>query len=144
MHVSHVIWQRAQQAKVMMIFSLFFLVKSKDPIFISRMCWVDVWMCTCFPSMADFISLKVVWNSPMKSCFPLESQSHTVHYNKNRRKNKKQETTTKTVWLRMYASISLSINIKATMIQLWAFFTYAYTKATWHNVKNDRLWRVRI
>lgn len=58
----------------------------KDPIFISRMCWVDVWMCTCFPSMADFISLKVVWNSPMKSCFPLESQSHTVHYNKNRRK----------------------------------------------------------
>lgn len=31
--------------------------------------------------MAAFISLKVVWNSPMKSCVPFESQSHTVHYN---------------------------------------------------------------
>ncbi len=35
---------------------------------------------TCFPSIADRISLNVAWNSPMKSCFPFESQSHTVHW----------------------------------------------------------------
>lgn len=35
---------------------------------------------TCLPSIADRISLNVAWNSPMKSCFPFESQSHTVHW----------------------------------------------------------------
>lgn len=34
---------------------------------------------TCFPSMAPLISLKVEVNSPIKSCLPLESQSHTMH-----------------------------------------------------------------
>lgn len=36
-------------------------------------------ICTCFPSIAPLISLNVEVNSPMKSCLPLESQSHTMH-----------------------------------------------------------------
>lgn len=86
MHVSHVIWQRAKQAKVIFHFS--FRWKGKIQ-YLEAEC--VVWMCTCFPSMADFISLKVVWNSPMKSCLPLESQSHTVHCNKKKQKKWKQE-----------------------------------------------------
>ena len=34
---------------------------------------------TCFPSITPLISLNVEVNSPMKSCLPLESQSHTMH-----------------------------------------------------------------
>lgn len=37
---------------------------------------------TCLPSIAPLISLKVEVNSPMKSCLPLESQSHTMHCNR--------------------------------------------------------------
>lgn len=43
-----------------------------------------VWSLTCLPSCSTLISLKVVWNSPIKSCFPFESQSQTVHWNRHR------------------------------------------------------------
>lgn len=41
---------------------------------------------TCLPSIAPRISLKVELNSPMKSCFPLESQSQTMHWRDKREK----------------------------------------------------------
>lgn len=44
---------------------------------------------TCLPSIAPRISLKVELNSPMKSCFPLESQSQTMHWGDKREKNKR-------------------------------------------------------
>lgn len=43
---------------------------------------------TCLPSIAPRISLKVELNSPMKSCFPLESQSQTMHWGDKVEKNK--------------------------------------------------------
>lgn len=43
---------------------------------------------TCLPSIAPRISLKVELNSPMKSCFPLESQSQTMHWRDKGQKNK--------------------------------------------------------
>lgn len=47
---------------------------------------------TCLPSCSALISLKVVWNSPIKSCFPLESQSQTVHWNTHKETRKHKYT----------------------------------------------------
>ena len=64
---------------------------------------------TCLPSIAPLISLKVEVNSPMKSCLPLESQSHTMHCNRkevvfffflNLRMCPQQLKTMKTFWVK--------------------------------------------
>lgn len=67
-HGSVALWQCEPDMKVCWWIHPFFMTRNKN--------------CTCLPSIADRISLNVAWNSPMKSCFPFESQSHTVHWRK--------------------------------------------------------------
>lgn len=86
-----------------------------------------MWLCvyvyfTCFPSMADFISLKVVWNSPMKSCFPLESQSHTVHYNK-KQKCKKANHIELTIYIMFMINMMFMIQLSWVYSNITVFET---------------------
>lgn len=46
---------------------------------IKHQCMAEGLTLTLFPEEIFCISLKLVQNSPMKSCFPLESQSQTKH-----------------------------------------------------------------
>lgn len=76
-HGSVSLWQCAPDMKMCWWSDAFFMTRVKN--------------CTCLPSIADRISLNVAWNSPMKSCFPFESQSHTVHWSKGY-KNEQRRT----------------------------------------------------